>query len=106
MVVASLAKTIDEYVIALPSERKKIASSLIQLEQNAAPSAKLSIKSGNPVFEQNGPFCYIRAFQNHVNFWFWRGAQLESGKGLLQLGGEKMAHIKISNEGEIQKKLF
>ena len=31
---------------------------------------------GQPVYELNVPFCYVRAFSSSVNFGFWRGATL------------------------------
>lgn len=99
-------KTVEGYVRRLAIEQRKIVSSLIQLVQESAPQARLSIKWAQPVFEQNGPLCYIRAFKNHVNFGFWRGAQIQSGKGILQSGGEKMAHFRILKESDIQRKLF
>jgi hypothetical protein len=102
----SSGKTIQGYVSALRSDQKKIVSSLIEIVQESAPRSKLSIKWAQPVFEQNGPFCYIRGFKNHVNFGFWRGAEIKSGKGVLQSGGEKMAHVKITSLDEIRKTTF
>jgi len=99
-------KTIDDYVKGLSPAQTKIASSLVELVREAAPESVGSIKWAQPVFEQNGPFCYIRAFKNHVNFGFWRGLDIPSGKGKLESGGQKMAHVKIHSEDEIDKELF
>jgi hypothetical protein len=59
-----------------------------------------------PVFEQNGPFCYTRAFNDHVNLSFWRGVAIQSGNGLLESGGKKMAHVKVRSEHQIKRELF
>lgn len=76
------------------------------LVRDAAPEATLSIKWAQPAFEQNGPFCYLRAFKNYVNLGFWRGASISTGKGILESSGEKMAHVKIATESDIRAKLF
>ena len=70
------------------------------------PDAAASIKWSQPVFEQNGPFCYVRAFKNHVNFGFWRGAELPDPEGLLQGDGEKMRHIKLSSTDDVAPDAF
>lgn len=72
--------TIDAYLKKLPVEHKRIVSALLALVGDAAPKAKLSIKWAQPVFEQNGPFCYVRAFKSHVNLGFWRGDPTKRSK--------------------------
>jgi hypothetical protein len=99
-------KTIDDYVKGLPPPQRKIVSSLVELVREAAPESAGSIKWAQPVFEQNGPFCYIHSFKNHVTFGFWRGLDITSGKGKMESGGKKMAHMKIRNESEIDNGLF
>jgi hypothetical protein len=96
-------QAVEDYSARLPSKQRKIVSSLVQLVWESAPESKLSIKWAQPVFEQNGPFAYIRAFKDHVNLGFWRGAALTSGKNMLETSGMKMAHIKIRSESEIPK---
>jgi hypothetical protein len=58
------------------------------------------------VFERQGPFCYIRAFKDYVNFGFWRGMEISRGAGVLQSGGKKMAHVKMTDQREIKDDLF
>ncbi len=99
-------KTIRGYVDGLPAEQGKIVSSLIALVSESAPKAILSIKWGQPVFDQNGPFCYVRAHKSHITFGFWRGLDISAGRGILQSSGQKMAHIRITKEGDFQKELF
>ncbi len=41
-----------------------------------------------PVYENNGPFAYIKAFKNSVNFGFCRGIDLEDPENLLQGTGD------------------
>ncbi|HEY6239059.1 MAG TPA: DUF1801 domain-containing protein, partial [Thermoplasmata archaeon] len=77
-------KTLQEYTDDLPSDQQEIVAALIALVQSTAPEATGSVKWAQPVFEQNGPFCYIRAYRDHVNFGFWRGAEMVSGRGVLE----------------------
>ena len=72
----------------------------------AAPEAQEKIKWAQPVFEDNGPFCYINAFKNHVNFGFWRGVELLNEAGVLEGSGEKMCHVKVTGLEDIQDEVF
>jgi len=70
------------------------------------PAAAGSIKWAQPVFEDHGPFCYVRAFASHVNFGFWRGADLPDPEGRLHGGGKRMAHVKITELDDIDAAAF
>ncbi len=100
------AKSVDEYIAALDGWRSEALSLVRDIVNESAPEATSSIKWSQPVFEQNGPFCYIRAFKNHINFGFWRGAELPDPDGLLQGDGEKMRHIKLLSTDDIAAKSF
>jgi len=99
-------KTLEQYTEALPPEQQKIVGALIALVRETAPDATGSVKWAQPVFEQNGPFCYIRAYRDHVNFGFWRGAEMVSGRGSLEGAGDRMAHVKLARAAEIRRPLF
>jgi len=58
------------------------------------------------VYELGGPFCFIKAFTNHINFGFWWGAKMDDPEGLLQGDGEKMRHIKITAVEDIKPEIF
>ncbi len=94
--------TVDAYVAKLSPEQARIVESLRTLVKGAAPIATEGIKWGRPVYEVNGPFCWIKANRAHVTLGFWRGKDLESGKGLIESSGEKMAHVKVRTVGEAQ----
>lgn len=100
------AKTVDDYVAGLEDWQAEIASDLRQLVMEAAPEASEAIKWAQPVYEHNGPFCYIKAFKNQVNFGLWRGAQLDDPGGLLQGSGEKMRHVKVATMDQIRRDAF
>lgn len=67
---------------------------------------KESIKWAQPVHESNGPFAYIKAFKNNVNFGFWRGVDIEDTKGLLEGSGSKMRHVKLTSLDDIKESEF
>jgi hypothetical protein len=87
--------TVDEYVASLDGWRRAAATVLRQLAREAAPDARESIKWGQPVYELNGPFAWMKAFKSTVNFGFWRGADLTDPQGLLEGEGDRMRHIKV-----------
>jgi hypothetical protein len=58
------------------------------------------------VYSSNGPFAYIKAFKNSVNFGFWRGVELNDPKGLLQGSGDKMRHVKLTSTDDIDAAAF
>ena len=100
------AKTVDEYIRGLEGWQAEIVSAARDLILETVPEAKESIKWAQPVYESNGPFCYIRAFKKHVNFGFWRGAELPDPEGILQGTGEKMRHASLTNTQEMKVELL
>ena len=99
-------KTVDAYIASLSGWQAEVVSRLREIILDAAPEAKEAIKWAQPVYEQNGPFAYIKAFKNSVNFGFWRGVNMEDPEGILEGTGDRMRHIKISGLHEIRPKLF
>jgi hypothetical protein len=77
---------------------------LVGLVQQAAPEATSSIKWGQPVFESNGPFAYIRPAKAHVTLGFWRGTEIADPEKLLSGDGDRMAHMKITSLDQIDPK--
>jgi len=96
-----MGKTVDEYIAGLDGWRADAVTQLREIVREAAPEASEAVKWAQPVYESNGPFCYIKAFKNHVNIGFWRGVDLDDPHVLLQGDGEKMRHIKIGDVNDI-----
>lgn len=101
-----LAKTVDEYIERLGDWRGEIVGELRELVTSTIPKAEESIKWGQPVYELNGPFCFIKAFRNQVNFGFWRGDQVADPKKLLEKSVDRMRHVKLTDIAQIQKPQF
>ena len=99
-------KTVDNYIAELPESQAELVREVRQIILRAAPEAEESIKWAQPVYEINGPFAYIKAFKNSVNFGFWRGADINDPDELLQGSGEKMRHFKLSTRKDINEPIF
>ena len=99
-------KTVDAYISSLNDKQADIVSSVRQIVREAAPNADEAIKWAQPVYSSNGPFAYIKAFKNSVNFGFWRGVDLKDPKGLLQGSGDKMRHVKLTGTDDIDTTAF
>jgi hypothetical protein len=74
--------------------------------KSAAPQASESIKWAQPVDEDHGPFAYIKAFPRSVNFGFWRGIEIDAGRGRLESSGTRMGHVKLHSVADIDARLL
>jgi hypothetical protein len=70
---------------------------LVTLVQETAPDSTVTIKWGQPVFELNGPFAFVKPAKAHVSFGFWRGLSLDDPKKLLGGKSERMGHLKLTS---------
>lgn len=100
------AQTVDAYVKSLPPDQAEIVSGLRALIRAAAPQATESFKWAQPVYEDHGPMIFVKAHTRHVNFGFWRGAQLPDPRGLLEGEGDRMKHVKLTSVKDINKRAF
>ena len=105
-VSAVKGKTVEWYIGTLEDWQAQIVSDMDKLISSSVPKATSSIKWAQPVYEHDGPFCFIKAAKKHVTFGFWRGVELDDEKGLLEGTGDKMRHIKIRDSGDIRKTVF
>jgi len=87
---------VEEYASSLGEWQAETVRSLANLVSENAPDADSVIKWSQPVWEQNGPFCYVKGFKNHLNFGFWRGIDIDDTLGALEGTGDKIRHVKIS----------
>jgi hypothetical protein len=99
-------KSVDTYIAGLEEWQAETVSAVREIILEVAPDAKESIKWAQPVYEVNGPLCYIKAFKKSVNFGFWRGIDLDDPNGRLQGTGDKMRHVKLSGVDEVDSELF
>lgn len=99
-------KAVDGYIAGLPAWQAEIVAAVRQIILEVVPDAKESIKWAQPVYENFGPFAYMKAFKKAVNFGFWRGVDLKDPEGLLQGSGEKMRHVKLTGMDDIKPQAF
>ena len=76
------AKTVTEYLKAIPAEAKANVKALREILKSVAPEAKETIKRGTPVFEDERILFSYSAFKAHINFMPTR-TSLEPFKGEL-----------------------
>lgn len=79
----------------LASWQVPVVHRLLAIANRAAARATVGIKWGQPVFEHHGPFAFIKPATAHVTFGFWRGAELNDPKRVLEGSGTRMKHLKI-----------
>jgi len=99
-------KTVDTYIAQLEDWQAEIVSEIRRIILSAAPDASEAMKWAQPVYEVAGPFAYIKAFKNSVNFGFWRGADIHDPQEFLQGSGEKMRHYKLTSLEDINQQVF
>ncbi len=80
---------------------RAVMAELRMVVKTACPEATEAFKWGQPVYECNGPFAWMKAYENHVNFGFWRGAELQDPDGILEGEGDRMRHVKITNPEQV-----
>jgi hypothetical protein len=97
---------VEGYISKLDPSQSEIVSRVRQIILEIVPGVKESLKWGRPVYEMNGPMCYLKAHKNSVNFGFWRGVELEDPEGLLQGTGQKMRHVKLKEKMDIDRPAF
>jgi hypothetical protein len=98
-------KTVDAYIASLPAAQKEVAARVRKLLREAAPGATESIKWAQPVYEDHGPFAYIKAYPTYVNLGFWRAVEIDAGRGLLETSGSQMAHVKPRSTKDVDPRL-
>ena len=73
----------------------------------AVPGANESIKWGTPVYENNGPVCFLCKGKGFIALQFGSiGTSLKDPDGLLEGTGKKMRHVKIRPGEDIRKQEF
>jgi hypothetical protein len=94
-------KSVEQYIAGVTGWQHEVLAELDVLVRKAAPKATHSVKWAQPVYEQNGPMVWMKPFTNTVNIGFWRGAEMDDPKGMLEGEGDRMRHVKIAEGGTI-----
>jgi hypothetical protein len=95
--------TVEAYIADLDGWQAQVAAELDRIVMEVAPQAGKVIKWVQPTYEDHGLLCYFKAFKTHVNFGFFRGAELDDPDGLLEGTGEKMRHVKLKSLEDVNE---
>ncbi len=96
-VSAVKGKSVEWYISTLDDWRGDVVRQLDELVRKVVPAVTASIKWAQPVYESNGPFCFVKAAKNHVTIGFWRGIDVDDPNQLFEGTGDKMRHVKIKD---------
>jgi hypothetical protein len=100
--VAKKAKvTVESYVAGLKGWQATIVNNLRKLLKVSAPGTREGIRDDQPAFEVNGPFAFIKADEQSVNFGFWRGDELDDPHKLLKKAGGKIRVVALSSKATL-----
>ena len=96
-----MSAKVDAYLATLPDWQQATARDL----RTALLAQGLSedFKWGHPMWSSaDGPVCLLKGFKAHMNFAFWRGAQMtELDSRLEPSGGFQMATIKLTGPSQV-----
>jgi len=93
---------IDLYVARENPALVHVMDALRALVKETVPVAREAMNPwGVPIFEWNGPLCYLRVGKKHVTFGFPRGASMKDPGKLLEGEGNNLRHVKISDVATI-----
>lgn len=68
MTQATRPQTISEYIDSAPAEARDKLRRLQTILDSVAPNAKITIKWGNPVYEEKRILFAFAAYKDHLNF--------------------------------------
>jgi len=98
-----VAAAVEAYITKQNPNLKPVANALRALIRKTVPNSREAINPwGIPVFEWNGPLCYLRVGNRHITFGFPRGASMLDASGLLEGSGRNMRHVKLRELSDVR----
>lgn len=95
--------SIDAWIAAKTKGwQSDVVRRVVAVVERVAPDATCSIKWSQPVFEDNGPFAFVKPATHHLSVGFWRGAEVADPKGILTRG-DRMGHFKLHAADELDE---
>lgn len=76
--MAGKPKSPDEYLAALPADKRNALEALRRTIRAAAPEAEECISYSLPAFRQNGPLVAYGATANHCAFYLMSGSMVDA----------------------------
>ncbi len=94
---------IDLYIARENPALVHVVDAIRNLVRKTLPVSREAMNPwGVPVFEWNGPLCYIRVAKKHVTLGFSRGSSLKDPGKLLEGEGRNLRHIKITDVAQVR----
>ena len=88
--------TVDDYLDALPDDRRDALARVREVVRGAAPDAAESVRHGMPFYELHGDLCAMASQKNHMSFYMLSAGEplselrartsLDIGKGCVRFG--------------------
>lgn len=90
---------IETWLMDDPIELRSIARKWFVRMRRCGDDVRELMHDGCPVAcVGDAPFAYVNSFKSHVNVGFFRGAELQDPKGLLQGSGKRMRHVRLQQD--------
>ena len=100
-------ESFDLYLADQPLKNRTIIKALRAFVKRTAPKLDEAVKWGNGCWVKGkAPVAYVYSDKGYVQFGFFRGAQLEDPKGLLEGKGQYVRHIKVRAAADIDRTAF
>lgn len=101
-----VATSVEAYVQQHKGWQREVLMKVREIIVAADPDLAEDIKWSQPVYELNGPVCYVKAFTDHINVGFWRGTELRDNDGVLVGDSMKMRHVTIRSVNELKREVI
>jgi hypothetical protein len=99
-------KDVDAFVKKIEPGKRASVEALRKFVKRAAPQLQEAIKWGNITWMGKDNVCWIIVYKDHVDFGFFKGAELKDPKGLLEGTGKGLRHIKVYASWDIKEKEY
>ncbi len=97
----------DDYLADQGARNRAIIGALRRFVKRVEPGLAEAVKWGNGCWiGAGGPVAYVYSAPDHVQFGFFRGAQLGDPKGLLEGKGAYVRHTKLRAAADIDERAF
>jgi hypothetical protein len=93
---------IDRWFTGQAPDLGAIARFWFQQMRECGPDVRAVMHDGCPTAcVTDAAFGYVNVFRVHVNVGFFRGAELDDPRGVLQGSGKRMRHVKVDSRGDL-----
>jgi hypothetical protein len=95
---------IDAWLAGQPPELRAIGASWVERLRACGPDVREILHDGlATACVGDAAFAYVGVFRAHVSVGFFRGAELEDPRGLLEGTSQRMRHVKLRPGAEVDE---